>query len=138
MELLQEQKIENTVFLTGDTHRAVALALHPEEEYMTYTRSCTEKPLAWELYTASITSGNDDRMPLPERRAKEKAVFDKTINPHLLYADLAAHGYYITRIGRDSLSADYYFVDSLTTRRTGERKAASFAMNADEFILKTS
>lgn len=136
VNLLQEEHIENTVFLTGDTHRAVALALHQEEEYMAYTRPCTEKPLAWELYTASITSGNDDRMPLPERRAKERAVFDKQINPHLLFADLAAHGYYITKIDRDSLNADYYFVDSLSSRRSGERKAASFAMNAEEFILK--
>lgn len=138
LDLLEQQKIENTLFLTGDTHRAVTLALHREEEYMTYTRPCTEKPLAWELYTASITSGNDDRMSPAERKIKERAVFDKRINPHLLFADIAAHGYYITRIGRDSLIADYYFVDSLTTRRTGERKAASFAMNAEEFILRAS
>lgn len=138
LDLLEQEKIENTVFLTGDTHRAVVLALHREQEYMTYTRPCTDKPLAWELYTPSITSGNDDDMLLPELKAKEKAVFDKTINPHLLFADMTAHGYYIARIDAQSFKADYYFTDSLITRRTGEQKAASLAMNAGDFLLEAT
>ncbi|HYH57320.1 MAG TPA: alkaline phosphatase D family protein, partial [Anseongella sp.] len=138
MDLLEQEKIENTVFLTGDTHRAVVLALHREEKYMNYTRPHTERPLAWELYTPSITSGNDDRMPLPRLRAKEKEVFDKAVNPHLLYADMIAHGYYIARIDAGSFQADYYYANSLITRKTAERKGASLAMNAEEFVLKAS
>ena len=137
MHLLEQGRIENTVFLTGDHHRSFVLAVHSEAEYMHYTKPCTQRPLAWELLTPSITSRNDDYRPTEEVAAREAAIRSTDVNPHVLFADIKSHGYYIARIDEHSFKADYYFVDDLHNRESGEQKVISFAMHSDDFLLET-
>ncbi|WP_257669039.1 alkaline phosphatase D family protein [Parapedobacter tibetensis] len=135
---LEKEKIENTIFLTGDHHKSFVLALHREKEHMQYTKAYTEKPLAWELLTPSVTSKNEDYRPANEVKTMEETLYRKEINPHLLFADIKSHGYYIARVDEHSFTADYYFIDDLYSRTVNEQKAASFAMTAKDFMLKST
>lgn len=136
MNLIEQEKIENVVFLTGDHHKAFVLALHPEEEFLNYTKSYKEKPLAWELLTPSITSRNASHLPKDEVSEMEEKLYRRDVNPHVLYADIKAHGYYIATISPQQFQADYYYIDNLRSRIAEERKAASFVMDAETFKLK--
>lgn len=136
INFLQDKKIQNTIFLTGDHHRSFVLALHAEKELMNYTKSYSERPLAWELLTPSINSQNDDKLSAEEIREKEKAIYSDKLNPHLVYADIKNHGYYIAKVNKEKFQAEYFFVNNLHSRIASEQKAASFEIKADDFLLK--
>jgi|SRR5690606_9678392 len=90
------------------------------------------------LLTPSINSRNEDHRPVHEIEQKEKELYKRNVNPHLLFADIKSHGYYVARIDEKSFKAGYYFIDNLYSRTANERKAASFEMSADDFILRES
>lgn len=134
IRLLEEENIENVVFLTGDHHESFVLALHQEKEFMQYKKGYTEKPLAWELLTPSITSKNADRLSPKEIQAFEEMLHQKDINPHLVFADIKSHGYYIATINKNKFQARYYFVDNLLSREAKEQMAATFTIDAATFM----
>lgn len=117
----------NTIFLTGDHHQSFVLGLQSEGI-----------PYAWELLTPSITSKNLDRLTPQEITDTETMLCDPSINPHLLFADVKSHGYYITTMNNTQLRTDYYFVDTILHKDAKEYKAASFTLNKRDFLFKTS
>ncbi|MBE9601701.1 alkaline phosphatase [Pedobacter sp. MC2016-24] len=133
LDMLDREKIQNTVFLTGDHHESFVLAVHKEAQFMKYTKSHKQKPLAWELLTPSITSRNGDRRSKAEINDFEKMLQDKNINPHLVFADIKSHGYFIATINKKRFRTDYYFVDNILTNQAKEYKAATFTIDATTF-----
>lgn len=136
IDFLKNETTGNVIFLTGDHHQSFVLALHDEPEWMKYTKSYKEKPLAWELLTPSITSKNADRLEKDQIAALEAMLGDEHVNPHLKYVDVKSHGYYIVSVSKEQLIADYYFVDNLRSRAANESKAASFIIDAEHFTIQ--
>jgi alkaline phosphatase D len=135
MDCLASHAVSGTVFLTGDHHQSFVLALHHEDNLFTYRKPYTEKPLAWEFLTPSITSKNGDRLPPQEISATEAMLQQAQTNPHLVFADIKSHGYYIATIREEALEATYYYTDTLRNRDAKEYRAASFRVNRQNFLL---
>lgn len=135
LDMLEREKVGNTIFLTGDHHESFVLAVHKEEKFMEYTKSHQQRPLAWELLTPSITSKNADRRSESEIIAFENMLHNKEINPHLVYGDIKSHGYFIATINKKSIQIDYYFVDNLLTNVANEYKSRSFTIDAETFVM---
>lgn len=136
VNLLCKEKIGNTILLTGDHHESFVLALHREEKFMAYTKNYQDKPLAWELLTPSITSKNGDRKSREEIREFEKMLQHEDINPHLAFADIKSHGYFIATISKQRFRTDYFFVDNILTPDAREYHAAGFSIDAETFKLQ--
>jgi len=136
VEFLKNEKINNPIFLTGDHHESFVLALHQEKEFMKYTTPFEEKPLAWELLTPSITSKNADRLTSEEIAKTEKMLYDKKVNPHLVFADIKNHGYFIASISKTSFDTTYFFVDNINDSTANEVKSASFSIDPKTFMIK--
>lgn len=132
---LEKEKISNSVFLTGDHHQSFVLAVHREAEALRFTKTHEQRPLAWELLTPSITSKNGDRMTAHEVRETEAMLHRNEINPHLVFADIKSHGYFIATIAKTKFKADYYFTDNLRSRHAQEVMAASFTIKASSFTI---
>ncbi|SEW52876.1 alkaline phosphatase D family protein [Chitinophaga arvensicola] len=135
IRLLEEEKIANVIFFTGDHHESFVLALHPEKEFMQYKKGFEEKPLAWEFLTPSITSKNADRLSSEEIKVFEAMLYKKDINPHLAFADIKSHGYYIATINKNKCQVGYHFVDNVLSREARERAAATFTIDAATFAI---
>lgn len=133
MDMLEREKIRNTVFLTGDHHESFVLAVHKEDKFMNYTKNYRQKPLAWEILTPSITSKNGDRKPKKEAKEFETMLYNKEINPHLVFADIKSHGYIIATVNKNKFQTDYYYVDNILTKEAREYKAATFTIDAATF-----
>ena len=136
LRLLKENRSGNTVFLTGDHHRAFVMAVHDEPNPMQYTKPWAYKPLAWELLTPSITARNDDFRTKVEIQAREAAILDTEVNPHVMFCDIKSHGYYVARIEANAFKATYFFMEDIRNPRSEERRIASFEMNGKDFMLR--
>lgn len=135
VELLDAGKKRNTVFLTGDHHQSFVLALHPDPSFQ-YQTPATETPLAWEFLTPSITSRNMDRAAADEVKKREAMLREPSVNPHLVFADISKHGYYIATITPSQMEIDYYFVSTILEKDAEEYQAASFRIDQKDFSLK--
>lgn len=125
IDAIKARQNRNTIFLTGDHHQTFVLGLQS-----------AGTPYAWELLTPSITSKNLDRLTPQEIADTEEMLQDPSINPHLLFADVKSHGYYITVMNNTQLRTDYYVVDTVLHRDAKEYKAASFVVDKSDFLLK--
>ena len=125
---LQDERIGNVVFLSGDVHTAWAVELkrRPEDEH--------EVPAAVELVTASITTENlDDELGAEPRTRSldvERRVIDE--NPHVFWTNLDAHGYVLVEVTPERLRAEWWFVPETRRRVEGERRAAVFEVPTGE------
>ena len=135
LDLLNEDVSGNTIFLTGDHHESFVLAVNKEEKFMNYTKPYTQKPIAWELLTPSITSKNGDRKEKKEIIEFENMLADSTINPHLVFGDIKSHGYFIAQVSKTEFKATYFFVDNILSRNAKERQASAFSIDAKTFKL---
>ncbi|MFE3582039.1 alkaline phosphatase D family protein [Streptomyces vinaceus] len=104
---LKDQKIKNTVFLTGDIH--MAWANEVPMNMATYPGSGTA---ATEFVVTSVTSDNiDDLLHVPANTASlvaEAAV--KAANWHVKWLDMDAHGYGVLDVTAERSQMDYYVV----------------------------
>lgn len=129
---LSQNNIDNTIFVTGDFHSTFAFDIADTvvDEANSYAPVSNYNPntgagsVAVEFATPSITSANFDEntdlltatifqsqvnAPLPA------AFGGNNPNPHLKYADLIQHGYFVLDITADSAKANYYYTPILNT-----------------------
>ncbi len=99
-----ENKIENVIWITGDTHSSWV--------FNTMVEGVSDLPIGVEFGTTSVNSSNyDERTSLDTVRMAE-ALYLKG-NPHLKYTNLADHGYVLLTLKNDRAKAEYYFVDTV-------------------------
>jgi alkaline phosphatase D len=125
---LEEERIANVVFLSGDVHTAWAVELkrRPEDP--------NETPGAVEFVTASITTENLDDDLGAEPRTRSLEVERKVIeeNPHVHWVNLDAHGYVLLDVTPERVQASWWFVPETHRRVPGERREAVFEVRAGE------
>ncbi|WP_346777267.1 alkaline phosphatase D family protein [Streptomyces sp. HNM0575] len=102
---LRDQRIENTVFLTGDIHMAFAndvpvkAATYPEDA-----------PVATEFVVTSVTSDNlDDVLHVaPDTVSSVAEAAVRAANGHVRWLDMDSHGYGVLDIDARRAHMDYF------------------------------
>lgn len=104
-EFILQNKINNVVFLTGDTHASWAIEVATDI-------AKTYQPFAIEFGTTSVSSANDNEYHATDTvEMMEKALL-KT-NPHIKYLNDRDHGYMILTLYPTKAKAQWYFVKTL-------------------------
>ena len=123
LDQLATESINNVVVLTGDIHTAWAMDIAPDPMSDAYDPSSGRGSLAVELVTTSVTS------PGPTGDAKALAEREQVVmntRPHIHYVNLREHGYLLLDIDAQQTRGEFWFVDSIVERGTGERLAAAY------------
>ena len=111
-----KNKINDVVFLTGDTHQSWAF----EVNHIPLESNNPIKPYALEFGTPSINSGNSDErfsnVPIQNLIDHENYITDQSINPHLKYTNTRDHGYLIIDLNKDKIKATWKYVKTLIRR----------------------
>jgi alkaline phosphatase D len=115
---INNNKIQNLIFLAGDTHASWAFEVRIKG-------LSGVKPLATELGTTSISSGNwNESTPDEEVKIGEAQLLKA--NPHLKYTNHRDHGYLLLTIYPSKTKAEWYFVETLKERNKTEHLGKRF------------
>jgi alkaline phosphatase D len=120
------------VVLSGDIHVAMALQLERPNR--------PGDPLAAEFVTASLTSQNlDDKAGWGYRTKSLDAERElMELLPNIRYVDMDSHGYMVVDVTRERVRVEWWFVDTVLERTTGQRLGAAFEVRAGSPELLTS
>ncbi|MBI1227355.1 MAG: alkaline phosphatase [Bacteroidetes bacterium] len=118
-DFLAAAEIPNVIFATGDTHAAWCFDI--PQDFEKYKQGKSEKIVAHEFATASVTSANFDEYR-GEKTVKflERAFASQKTNPHLRYLDLCNHGYLLLTLTPYDAMAEWRFVEDIRHRTSGE------------------
>jgi alkaline phosphatase D len=120
-----DNDIKNLVVLTGDIHTAWANDL-PTSSYSGSTRAGAA---GVEFVTTSVTS--------PGFPFTVSGSFVVNSIPHVRYANLNDHGYYILDINKDRTQSNFYFIESkLDNGNINTNFSTSWYVNDDERFLR--
>jgi alkaline phosphatase D len=154
INFLTEKKINDVVIITGDVHCSFAydIALRPsvftEKGSMpNYNPTTGEGSVAVEFVTPSISSSNFDENLKSMTTAKMLAYqMNKPLplpapnnvnpNPHMKFANLTDHGYFILDLTPEKAQADWYFMKDILTKNTEEYYAEGWLTKAGENKLQ--
>ncbi len=143
IDFITQNKIDNTVILTGDFHSSFAfdVAARPSafsQGGPNYNPATGAGSVAVEFATPSISSANFDEnldaqgaagfefqinKPLPEQAGPFAGV---NPNPHMKYVDLDRHGYFILDLTPEKAQADWYFVETILKPNSPEKFDAGY------------
>ena len=103
-----QNRIDDVIFLTGDTHSSWAFEVPVDVEgYL------NNGPIvAFEFGTPSVTSAN-----LNENRPNEEVIQGEQLllaeNPHLKYTNMRDHGYILLTVRETEIIAEWYYVNAI-------------------------
>jgi alkaline phosphatase D len=105
VDFIGANKIQNIVFITGDTHSSWAMEATNEvkKNYV---------PFAVELGTTSISSANSNEYKPDEEVKKEEEALMKS-NSHLKFMNDRDHGYLLVTLYPEKTKAEWYYVETL-------------------------
>lgn len=138
---ISEHQINNIVILSASMHCALAFDVtahatgdREKGQSATYNPATGKGSVAVEFSATSITSDNfDEKMGKLFANTFQSLInkklpqpFNYNPNPHLKFADLQSHGYYILTLSQERAEAAFYFVDDIKTHTNKEKLAASW------------
>lgn len=115
LAFLQENEIDNTIFLSGDAHISMTmdLPLDPLDETL-YDGGSGEGSIAVEFLPASISRGNLDEIEGVDAELIALASFISGLgNPHHQYTEFTKHGYGLLTIEAEKTFAQIWYSDIL-------------------------
>jgi alkaline phosphatase D len=123
-QLLSHLEDRDVVVLSGDIHVAMALQL----EYSNRPGDA----LAAEFVTCSLTSQNlDDKGGWGYRtRSLEAEREMMELLPNVRFLDMDSHGYMVVDVTHERVRVEWWFVDTVLERTSGERLGAAFEVRA--------
>ena len=130
IKYIESKEIHNTVFVTGDYHRAIAL-----ESDRNGTASSSDN-IAVELIVSSITSANDDEYFSKEEAVKRHERY-LTNNPHMKYCNNTDNGYLILEIYLNEIKVNYVMISSIKTPNGITSVEKTFVIESDKHELIT-
>jgi len=113
IENIRTNKIENIVFVTGDTHTSWALEV-TEDPFVDYKKNGA---IAVEFGATSINSGNsNERAGANDQSvlAHERTLVNGPKNPHLKYTNMRDHGYMELALYQDRVLARWFYTPDRT------------------------
>jgi alkaline phosphatase D len=127
VNLLQNEKVQDTVFLTGDIHMSFAHEVPVDAGLYPLSPS-----VATEFVVTSVTSDNLDEIAgVPPRTASvavETAAM--TLNRHLKWVEMDSHGYAVLDVTAERAQCDWYFVADREDPNSAAAHAKSFKVAA--------
>ncbi len=135
-DFIEKEKIDNVVFVTGDTHSAWAFEVS-RDVFNSYDPVTGKGAIAVEFGATSINSGNaneryDDTLVLEH----QKKIVGHDVNPHLKYVNLRDHGYLLLTLSKQNAIADFKFVNTLEKRDKQTFTEQTVLVNSGETKLK--
>lgn len=126
VEHIENNKIDNVVFVTGDTHTSWAFEIPKSiDDYKK-----TNEAVAIEFGTPSITSSNwNDGGRATDEEVLGAEILVMADNPHLKYANARDHGYFILDLTSENATAKWYYVDDIKNPESGEYMAKSISVS---------
>jgi alkaline phosphatase D len=124
---LHQNRISNTVFLTGDIHTSWA-----NDVPLTAATYPLSPSVATEMVVPSVTSDNiDDILNVPPRTASLAAEGLLAVtNRHVRWSELDSHGYGVIEVGQDRVLMNYYAISDRTRRDAQSTLLAGFGVAA--------
>ena len=120
---LRDERIQDTVLLTGDIHSSWAADLTPDPFSDRYDAGSGAGSLAIELVTTSITSPGPSGDPgVIEDR--ERTILANM--PHIQYVNMRRRGYLLVDLDADRARAEWWFVDRIDEQSQLEELGAAY------------
>lgn len=127
-EYILKNKINDVVFLTGDTHASWAIEVATDI-------SAKYNPFAVEFGTTSISSANDD-----EYHSKDTVLMMENAmlkaNPHIKYINDREHGYLLLTLYPNKAKAEWFYVETLREPNSRERLGKKIEVAKGSYKLK--
>jgi alkaline phosphatase D len=129
LSYLNNNSINNTVFLTGDIHTSWANDV--PLNINTYNATTGAGSVAVEMVCTSITATSfvNFTLPLPVIRG---------FNPHVKYAELSKRGYVVLDVDTSRVQGDWIHLSTVQTRNFTSNVAASLECRLAENRLRTA
>lgn len=117
LNTLMAGQIDNVVIVTGDAHSSWAsdIASNPFEPQL-YDAELGEGSLAVEFVVPGISSAGPGGDPGVMAAG----------HPHVKYSEFTRQGYMVLDVTKERTQADWYYVDDVRSRNSGESLGASF------------
>ena len=113
LDFIENNKIDNTVVLTGDYHASFAFDICKNPfDASSYNPNTGEGSIAVEFVCPALTS-----LAFPEKNAGPEA------NPHQKFNNQTDHGYMLLDINEHAFQCEWYFTNTLKTRDDSTRFA---------------
>ncbi|WP_229055135.1 alkaline phosphatase [Aeromicrobium sp. Leaf350] len=129
LQRIEEQAIDDVVFLSGDVHTAWANEI----------RGSGGAPVAAEFVCASVTSNNvDDYMGTPPRSvsvAMEESIVD--LNPHVRFVNLDDHGYCVLEVDDAGARMEWWAISDRADATASTRRLATRTLTAGSSRIQT-
>ena len=122
LDVIEQQRIEDLVILTGDVHSSWAMDV-PRSGWDGYTARSGEGSLAVEVTTPAISS---PPIFAADGQGRERAAALRVMLPHLKFMDGENRGYLLLDVTRERAQIDYYFVPTVQQRSSEEKHVAAF------------
>lgn len=129
---LAEENIENTLFVTGDTHASWAIETPVSVE--NYDGN-GKNNVAVEFGTTSITSANmGDGNPRDAVLEREQTFLN--LNAHLKYVNMRDHGYLLLTIDTNQTKAEWIYVDTVKRPSDNEHVGKTYTVKSNSAVLE--
>jgi alkaline phosphatase D len=133
VDFLSQEKINDIIFLTGDTHASWAYEAILDQKK--YNPKNSTGVFAVEFGTPSVSSGNwDERYSLDTAKLGEQ-LYQK-FNPHLKYVNGIDHGYMLLTLYPQKAKAEWYYVETLRAPNLSERMGKRMEVYKGSYKLK--
>lgn len=135
VDWIKANKIENLVFVTGDTHASWAIEAATDVK-RNYSASSSSGAFAVEFGTTSISSGNGDesKIPLDTILFREKGLLQS--NPHVKFVNNRDHGYLLIHMNPKSLRAEWWYSKTLRVPDSEEFLGKSYSVALGSHVLR--
>ncbi|WP_331958639.1 alkaline phosphatase D family protein [Ohtaekwangia sp.] len=130
-QFILQSKIENLIFVSGDTHASWAIETMMDNK----DKSKKKQAIAVEFGTTSISSGNGNEGN-PEDSVKAKEVKLMKLNPHVKYVNNRDHGYLLLTLYPQHAKAEWFYVETLRTIDNKEILGKKYTVEKDKYILQ--
>ena len=140
---LRDGGIDNTVVVTGDIHTTWASDL-PLQPFGGYDPATGAGSVAVEFVTPSVSAANlNEQLGIPPEAVPEDVPTASELGlaqayPQLKTVELDEHGYLVLDLTDAKAQADWFYVDDIRRRDSGERFSRSFYTLAGENRLQPS
>lgn len=134
LNFLEQNSIENTIFVTGDSHCSWAFEVPAGQQ--AYRERGSEAALAVEFGATSITSSNyDERVGMDTVAMLTNMYRAPERNPHLKYVDLAQHGFLLLKLTQEKATAEWHYVSTIREARAKTSVGKRFSVKTGSHQL---
>lgn len=125
-DMVERHQLPNLVVLTGDVHSSWAYDLPRAIDSGTYDPTTGRGSLGVEIVCPAVSSP----VPFTPANASERMAALQQARPHMKFMDGLSRGYVVIDLTRERLQADWWLLDTVKERSTGQRFAKGLVCEA--------